>query len=95
MTEVYQFKAALNEHSYQSETYSYTITVSEWSYVDLDVLNFGHLIDLVGATHSGAIYVANKQKFFDKFEIETGENVGLGGGGGGSIYNAKQAAVNP
>jgi len=94
MTEVYQFKAALNEHSYQSETYSYIIMTSEWSYVDLDVLSFGHLIDLVGATHSGAIYVANKQKFFDKFEIETGENVGLSGGGG-SIYNAIQAAVNP
>lgn len=87
MTEVYQFKAALSEHSYQSETYSYIIMTSEWSYIDLDVLNFGHLIDLVNATHSGAVYVANKQKFFDKFEIEIGENVGLGGENvGGAWY---------
>ena len=47
MADLYQFKAALNEHSYQSETYSYIIMTSEWSYIDLDVLNFGHLIDLV------------------------------------------------
>ena len=47
MADLYQFKAALNEHSYQSETYSYIIMTSEWSYIDLEVMNLGHLIDLV------------------------------------------------
>lgn len=47
MTEVYQFKAALNEHSYNSETYNYVVPVGEWTYIDLDELSFGHLIDLV------------------------------------------------
>lgn len=80
MTEVYQFKSALNTVQYTDVGYDYSVIPGEWIYIDLDILNFGHLIDLVSRTHNGDIYVANKQKFFDKFEIEIAENSGSGGG---------------
>lgn len=80
MTEVYQFKSALNTVQYTDVGYDYSVIPGEWIYIDLDILNFGHLIDLVSKTHHGDIYVANKQKFFDKFEIEIAENSGSGGG---------------
>lgn len=80
MTEVYQFKAALTAVHYTGTGYDYSVVPDDWIYIDLDILNFGHLIDLVSRTHNGDICVANKQKFFDKFEIEIGENIGSGGG---------------
>jgi len=80
MTEVYQFKSALNTVQYTDTGYNYSVVPGDWIYIDLDILNFGHLIDLVSKTHNGDIYVANKQKFFDKFEIEIAENSGSGGG---------------
>ena len=80
MTEVYQFKAALTAVHYTGTGYDYSVVPDDWIYIDLDILNFGHLIDLVSRTHNGDICVANKQKFFDKFEIEIAENSGSGGG---------------
>jgi len=80
MTEVYQFKSALTTVQYTDTGYNYSVVPGDWIYIDLDILNFGHLIDLVSKTHNGDIYVANKQKFFDKFEIEIAENSGSGGG---------------
>ena len=80
MTEVYQFKSALTTVQYTDTGYNYSVVPGDWTYIDLDILNFGHLIDLVSKTHNGDIFVANKQKFFDKFEIEIAENSGSGGG---------------
>ena len=81
MTEVYQFKSALTTVQYTDTGYNYSVVPGDWIYIDLDILNFGHLIDLVSKTHNGDICVANKQKFFDKFEIEIAENSGSGSGG--------------
>lgn len=95
MTEVYQFKSALNTVQYTDVGYDYSVIPGEWIYIDLDILNFGHLIDLVSKTHSGDIYVANKQKFFDKFEIEIAENVGLdvGNSSGGFAFGGTWNAI--
>lgn len=97
MTEVYQFKAALTAVHYTGTGYDYSVVPDDWIYIDLDILNFGHLIDLVSRTHNGDICVANKQKFFDKFEIEIGENIGSGGGnssGGGFNFGGTWNAIH-
>ena len=40
MTEVYQFKAALNTVQYTDVGYDYSVIPGEWIYIDLDILNF-------------------------------------------------------
>ena len=76
MTEIHQFKSALDTFEYTNGVYNYTIAPGVWTYIDVDELNFEHLVDIVSKTHGIKIYVANQENFFKKFEIEIGANLG-------------------
>ena len=76
MTEVHQFKSALDTFEYTNGVYNHTIAPGIWTYIDVDELNFEHLVDIVSKTHGTKIYVANQENFFKKFEIEIGANLG-------------------
>lgn len=76
MTEVHQFKSALDTFEYTNGVYNHTIAPGIWTYIDVDELNFEHLVDIVSKTHGIKIYVANQENFFKKFEIEIGANLG-------------------
>jgi hypothetical protein len=80
MTEVHQFKSALDTFEYTNGVYNYTIAPGVWTYIDVDELNFEHLVDIVSKTHGIKIYVANQENFFKKFEIEIGANLGASAG---------------
>ena len=76
MTEIHQFKSALDTFEYTNGVYNHTIAPGIWTYIDVDELNFEHLVDIVSKTHGIKIYVANQENFFKKFEIEIGANLG-------------------
>jgi hypothetical protein len=70
-TTLFQFKGATDTFEYSSVDYPevYIITQSTWVIIDLSILTFGHLLDLVSKVYMNAIYAISRPDLFDYFEI--------------------------
>ena len=70
-TTLFQFKGATDIFEYSSVDYPevYIITQSTWVIIDLSILTFGHLLDLVSKVYMNAIYAISRPDLFDYFEI--------------------------
>lgn len=70
MSNIFQFKSALIDFNYHTNDYDYTITPTDWVDVDVEQLSLGHFTSLLSDVYSGAIFVINKPKLFDAYEIK-------------------------
>ena len=70
-TTLFQFKGVNDTFEYSSVDYPevYIITQATWVVLDLSILSFGHLLDLVSKVYMNAIYTINRPDLFDYFEI--------------------------
>ena len=76
-TTLFQFKGVNDTFEYSSVDYPevYIITQATWVVLDLSILSFGHLLDLVSKVYMNAIYTINRPDLFDYFEIRLSQAV--------------------
>ncbi len=76
-TTLFQFKGAIDTFEYSSVDYPevYIITQNTWVVLDISILTFGHLLDLVSKVYMNAIYTLNRPDLFDYFEIRLSQNI--------------------
>lgn len=76
-TTLFQFKGVNDTFEYSSVDYPevYIITQATWVVLDLSILSFGHLLDLVSKVYMNAIYTINRPDLFDYFEIRLSQAI--------------------
>jgi len=76
MSQLFQFKSATaTSIEYSGSDYLYIINNIAWTSIDIDTIEFGQLLDIVGKVNNGALYALRRTRLFDALDVKLGTNV--------------------
>ena len=76
MSQLFQFKSATaTSIEYSGSDYLYIINNIAWTNIDIDTIEFGQLLDIVGKVNNGEIYALRRTRLFDALDVKLGTNV--------------------
>lgn len=76
MSQLFQFKSATaTSIEYSGSDYLYIINNTAWTTIDIDTIEFGQLLDIVGKVNNGEIYALRRTRLFDALDVKLGTDV--------------------
>ena len=76
MSQLFQFKSATaTSIEYAGAGYLYIINNIAWTNIDIDSIDFGQLLDIVGKVNNGEIYALRRTRLFDALDVKLGTDV--------------------
>ena len=76
MSQLFQFKSAtVPSIEYAGDEYLYIITNIGWTNIDIDTIDFGQLLDIVGKVNAGDLYALRRTRLFDALDVKLGTDV--------------------
>lgn len=76
MSQLFQFKSATaTSIEYSGSDYLYIINNIAWTSIDIDTIEFGQLLDIVGKVNNGALYALRRTRLFDALDVKLGTDV--------------------
>ena len=76
MSQLFQFKSATaTSIEYAGADYLYIINNIAWTNIDIDTIEFGQLLDIVGKVNNGEIYALRRTRLFDALDVKLGTDV--------------------
>lgn len=76
MSQLFQFKSAvIPSIEYSSDDYTYIITNTAWTNIDIDTIKFDQLLDIVGKVNAGDLYALRRTRLFDALDVKLGTDV--------------------
>ena len=76
MSQLFQFKSTTaTSIEYSGSDYLYIINNIAWTSIDIDTIEFGQLLDIVGKVNNGALYALRRTRLFDALDVKLGTDV--------------------
>ncbi len=76
MSQLFQFKSATaTSIEYAGSDYLYIINNIAWTTIDIDSIDFGQLLDIVGKVNNGELYALRRTRLFDALDVKLGTDV--------------------
>lgn len=76
MSQLFQFKSAvIPSIEYTGDDYTYIITNTAWTNIDIDTIKFDQLLNIVGKVNAGDLYALRRTKLFDALDVKLGTDV--------------------
>ena len=77
MTQYFQFKSAtVPLVEYAGDDYTYQITNTGWTIIDVDAIDFAQLLDIINKVNTRELFVISRTKLFDALELKLGNELG-------------------
>lgn len=76
MTQYFQFKSAtVPLVEYAGDDYTYQITNTGWTIIDVDAIDFAQLLDIINKVNTRELFVISRTKLFDALELKLGNEL--------------------